>query len=106
MFRAISARSTPSTLNWLSIARRSRFTSSSFSSCTRRSGETPVCSRIFCAVALSPPPTSATVEEAEDIAATAERHDVTVLHYDDDYDRIAAVTGQPAEWVVPRGSVP
>jgi hypothetical protein len=29
-----------------------------------------------------------------------------VLHYDDDYDRIAAVTGQPAQWVVPRGSVP
>jgi len=39
------------------------------------------------------------------IAATAERHGATVLHYDADYDLIAAVTGQPAQWVVPRGSV-
>jgi predicted nucleic acid-binding protein len=37
------------------------------------------------------------------IAATAEDHGATVLHYDADYDRIAAVTGQPAEWVAPRG---
>jgi beta-glucosidase len=27
-----------------------------------------------------------------------------VLHYDEDYDRIASVTGQPTRWVVPRGS--
>jgi predicted nucleic acid-binding protein len=39
------------------------------------------------------------------IAATAEQHEATVLHYDDDFDRIAAVTGQPVEWVVPRGSL-
>jgi predicted nucleic acid-binding protein len=39
------------------------------------------------------------------IAATAEQHAATVLHYDDDYDRIAAVTGQSVEWVVPRGSL-
>ncbi|MFJ9771044.1 type II toxin-antitoxin system VapB family antitoxin [Kitasatospora sp. NPDC101157] len=38
------------------------------------------------------------------IAATAERHGATVLHYDDDYDMIAAVTGQPTEWVVPQGT--
>ena len=38
------------------------------------------------------------------IAATAERHSVTVLHYDADFDLIATVTGQPTEWVVPRGS--
>jgi predicted nucleic acid-binding protein len=38
------------------------------------------------------------------IAATAERYALTVLHYDGDYDRIAAVTGQPVEWVVPRGT--
>ncbi|MFJ6620580.1 PIN domain nuclease [Kitasatospora sp. NPDC091335] len=38
------------------------------------------------------------------IAATAERHGATVLHYDGDYDMIAAVTGQPTEWVVPPGS--
>jgi predicted nucleic acid-binding protein len=27
------------------------------------------------------------------VAATAERHGVTVLHYDGDYDIIAAITG-------------
>ncbi|WP_026923983.1 PIN domain nuclease [Glycomyces arizonensis] len=37
------------------------------------------------------------------IAAIAERHRVTVLHYDKDFDRIAEVTGQPTEWVVPPG---
>ena len=36
----------------------------------------------------------------------AERHGVTLLHYRADYDLIAEVTGQPVEWVVPRGSVP
>ena len=40
------------------------------------------------------------------IAAVAERERVTVLHYDGDYDVIAEVTGQPTQWVVPRGSVP
>ena len=39
------------------------------------------------------------------IAATAEANDVAVMHYDADYDRIAQVTGQPVEWVVPRGSI-
>ena len=39
------------------------------------------------------------------IAATAEEHGATVLHYDTDYDRIAAVTGQPVEWVAARGSL-
>ncbi len=39
------------------------------------------------------------------IAAAAESAGLTVLHYDGDYDLIAQVTGQPAEWVVPRGSV-
>ena len=39
------------------------------------------------------------------IAATAEVESLTVLHYDADFDRIAAVTGQPSEWVVPPGSV-
>jgi predicted nucleic acid-binding protein len=40
------------------------------------------------------------------IAAVAERERLTILHYDGDYDLIAHVTGQPAQWVVPRGSVP
>jgi predicted nucleic acid-binding protein len=39
------------------------------------------------------------------VAATAEARDLGVLHYDADFDRIAAVTGQPCEWVVPAGSV-
>jgi predicted nucleic acid-binding protein len=39
------------------------------------------------------------------IAATAELNGATVLHYDADYDRIAAITGQPAEWVIPKGSL-
>ncbi len=40
------------------------------------------------------------------IAAAAEAAGATVWHYDEDYDRIAAVTGQPTEWIVARGSVP
>ena len=39
------------------------------------------------------------------IAATAEMHGATVLHYDEDYDRIAEITGQQTEWVAPRGSL-
>ncbi len=39
------------------------------------------------------------------IAATAEVNGVAVIHYDRDYERIAEVTGQRAEWVVPRGSI-
>ncbi len=39
------------------------------------------------------------------IAATAEVNDLAVVHYDADFDRIASVTGQPAEWVAPRGSL-
>ena len=39
------------------------------------------------------------------VAATAEVEDLTVLHHDSGFDVIAEVTGQPVEWVVPRGSV-
>ncbi|MGO9320867.1 MAG: PIN domain nuclease [Solirubrobacteraceae bacterium] len=39
------------------------------------------------------------------VAAAAEHAGLTVLHYDADFDLIATVTGQPTEWVVPRGSV-
>src|ERR1019366_2038919 len=39
------------------------------------------------------------------VAAAAEARTLTVLHYDADFDRIAAVTGQPCEWVVPTGTV-
>jgi predicted nucleic acid-binding protein len=40
------------------------------------------------------------------VAAVAERERVTVLHYDADYELIAHVTGQPTQWIVPRGTVP
>jgi predicted nucleic acid-binding protein len=39
------------------------------------------------------------------VAACAEHAALTVLHYDADYERIAEVTGQRVQWVVPRGSV-
>jgi len=39
------------------------------------------------------------------VAAAAEEHRLTVLHYDCDFDIIAAVTGQACQWVVPAGSV-
>ena len=39
------------------------------------------------------------------LAATAEIEGLTVLHYDADFDLIAEITGQPCEWVVPRGSI-
>jgi predicted nucleic acid-binding protein len=39
------------------------------------------------------------------IAATAELNGATVLHYDEDYERISKITGQPVEWVAPKGSL-
>ena len=39
------------------------------------------------------------------IAAAAESAGLTILHYDADYERIAAVTRQPTEWVAPAGSL-
>jgi hypothetical protein len=38
------------------------------------------------------------------IAAAAEAVDAVLLHYDSDFDRIAAVTGQATKWIVPRGT--
>lgn len=38
------------------------------------------------------------------IAATAELNRRTILHYDGDFDMIASLTGQPAQWVVPPGT--
>lgn len=35
------------------------------------------------------------------VAAVAEIEGLTVLHHDDDFDLIAAITGQPIEWIVP-----
>lgn len=39
------------------------------------------------------------------IAASAELAGATVWHYDEDFDRISAVTGQSTEWIAPRGSL-
>jgi predicted nucleic acid-binding protein len=38
-------------------------------------------------------------------AAVAEQHGAVVLHYDADFEHIAAVTGQPQLWIAPRGSL-
>ncbi len=40
------------------------------------------------------------------ISAAAELASLTVLHYDNDFETIARITGQPMEWVVARGTVP
>ncbi|GAA3377522.1 hypothetical protein GCM10020367_53510 [Streptomyces sannanensis] len=39
------------------------------------------------------------------VAATAELSDLTILHYDADFETIAKATGQPHRWIAPRGSV-
>jgi predicted nucleic acid-binding protein len=39
------------------------------------------------------------------VAATAELAGLTVLHYDEDYERVSAVTGQSTEWIAERGSI-
>jgi predicted nucleic acid-binding protein len=39
------------------------------------------------------------------LAAVGERHGLTILHYDADFDHVAQATGQSTQWVVPRGSV-
>ncbi|MFE3251113.1 PIN domain nuclease [Streptomyces sp. NPDC059209] len=38
------------------------------------------------------------------IAATAQRHKATVLHYDEDYDQISDITGHPSRWVAEPGT--
>jgi predicted nucleic acid-binding protein len=38
------------------------------------------------------------------IAAIGERTASPIAHYDEDYDRIASITGQPMRWVLPRGA--
>lgn len=40
------------------------------------------------------------------VAAAAEERDLVVLHYDADFDRIAAITGQRCQWVTPAGTLP
>ena len=38
------------------------------------------------------------------VAAVAENRDLTVLHYDADFETIAGITGQAHRWVVERGT--
>ncbi len=39
-------------------------------------------------------------------ASVAARSGLTVVHYDEDYDLIASVTGQPTRWAAPQGTLP
>lgn len=39
------------------------------------------------------------------IAATAEANNLTILHYDRDYETVAEVTGQPTQCISPPGSI-
>jgi predicted nucleic acid-binding protein len=39
------------------------------------------------------------------IAAAAESNDLTVVHYDADFDHIAGITNQATAWVVPPGTI-
>ena len=38
------------------------------------------------------------------VAAVAEARQLSVLHYDSDFELISGVTGQAHEWIVPRGT--
>lgn len=39
------------------------------------------------------------------VAATAELRGLTVLHYGNDFETIASVTGRPTRWLMPQGSL-
>jgi predicted nucleic acid-binding protein len=39
------------------------------------------------------------------VAAVAEIERLSVLHYDAAFELVASITGQPAEWVLPRDSI-
>jgi predicted nucleic acid-binding protein len=39
------------------------------------------------------------------VAAIAELNGATLVHYDRHFDAIARVTGQPTEWIAPRGTL-
>jgi predicted nucleic acid-binding protein len=40
------------------------------------------------------------------VAATAELHGLTLVHYDRDFDQILRATGQRAQWLAPPGDAP
>ncbi|MFI1988374.1 PIN domain nuclease [Actinoplanes sp. NPDC020271] len=39
------------------------------------------------------------------VAATAESHGMTILHYDRDFESVAKITGQPTRWIADPGTV-
>jgi hypothetical protein len=39
------------------------------------------------------------------VAATADLHGLTLVHYDRDFDQISKITGQAAAWLAPPGSI-
>jgi predicted nucleic acid-binding protein len=39
------------------------------------------------------------------IAAAAESAGLPLVHYDRDFEAIAAITGQPTRWIAPPGSL-
>ena len=39
------------------------------------------------------------------VAATAEHHGLSLLHYDRDFDQVGAATGQPMRWLAPPGAI-
>lgn len=39
-------------------------------------------------------------------AAVAEHYGAVILHYDADFEHVAASTGQPHKWIAPRGTLP
>ncbi|WP_250009597.1 hypothetical protein [Actinoplanes sp. M2I2] len=39
------------------------------------------------------------------VAATAEEHQLTLLHYDAGFLSISKITGQPVEWVAEPGTI-
>ncbi|MFI2708882.1 PIN domain nuclease [Micromonospora sp. NPDC018662] len=39
------------------------------------------------------------------VAATAECHELSLLHYDRDFDQVGAVTGQPMRWLAPPNAI-
>ncbi|MGH3713637.1 MAG: PIN domain nuclease [Micromonosporaceae bacterium] len=40
------------------------------------------------------------------VAAAAQLHDLTLLHYDRDFEQVSEVTGQPRAWIAAPGSLP
>lgn len=45
------------------------------------------------------------VKAPDFLIAAAEAAELTLLHYDGDYETVTEVSGQPAEWIAERGSL-